>query len=401
MCTFQADEVMRDQPAEISYEKKLFSKKYYIMTPGPTEVPHEVLKTIISDEALLPNYWEIYDVDVKLVKKLLNNDGEVIIMGGGATVGLEALVSTLINEKTRTLILSAGYFGEVIAKLIKIYHGKVDVIRERQGKVPSLEAIEKYLSKNNVDYVVFAHCETSAGTIFDIEEVARVVKENSHAKIIVDAVSTAGAIPINVNSDKSGIDAVVFGVQKALNMPPGLAIVGLSKNIVEEMEKLEPKGYYLNLKLWLDYWKIKRILPSTPPINLLYGLKVSLERIFSEGLQNVYRRHLFVSKKLRNALRKMGLRIVAESEEIASPTVTAVYMPNGVDSETVVNDMWRKYGVLVATALGEISNRAIRIGHMGITATLDNIFVVTYALSKTLANRGVNINIENALSSLT
>ncbi len=392
---------MTDQPTEISYEEKLFSKKYYIMTPGPTEVPQEVLKTIVSDEALLPNYQEIYDVDVKLIKKLLNNDGEVIIMGGGATVGLEALVSTLINEKTRVLVLSAGYFGEIIANLIKIYHGKVDVIRERQGKIPSLKAIEKYLSKNKVDYVVFAHCETSAGTIFNIEEIAKVVKENSQAKIIVDAVSTAGAVPINVNNGKSGVDAVVFGAQKALNMPPGLAIVSLSKKIVEEMEKLEPKGYYLNLRLWLNFWETKRRLPSTPPINLLYGLKVSLERIFNEGLQNVYRRHLLVSKKLRDALRKMGLRIVAESEEIASPTVTAVYMPNGIDSETVVNDMWRKYGVLVATALGEISNRAIRIGHMGITATLDNIFTVTYALSKTLANRGVSINIKDVLSSLT
>ena len=400
MSTFQADGVMTDQPTEISYGG-IFSKKYYIMTPGPTEVPQEILEAIVSDEALLPNYQEIYDTDVKLVKKLLNNDGEVIIMGGGATVGLEALISTFIGEKSKVLVLSAGYFGEVLAKLIEMYHGRVDIVREKQGKIPSIEAIEKYLSKNNVDYVVFVHCETSAGTIFNIEEVAKVVKENSNAKIIVDAVSTAGAIPINVNGSRKGVDAVVFGVQKALNMPPGLAIIGLSRNIVNDLEYLEPKGYYLNLKLWLNSWKTIKRLPSTPPINLLYGLKKSLERILSEGIQNVYRRHMLVSRKLRNALREMGLKIVAESDEIASPTVTVVYTPNGIKSDVIVEDLWKKYGVLVAKALGDISDRAIRIGHMGVTATLDNIFVVVYALSKVLMSKGVNINLEKVLSLLT
>jgi len=399
MSTFQADEVMTDQPSEISYG--MFSKKYYIMTPGPTEVPREILETIVSDEALLPDYQEIYDIDVKLVKKLLNNDGEVVIMGGGATVGLEALISTFISENSKVLVLSAGYFGEILAKLIEMYHGKVDVIRERQGRIPSIEAIERYLSKNNVDYVVFAHCETSAGTIFNIEEIAKVVKENSNAKIIVDAVSTAGAIPINVNSSKKGVDAVVFGIQKALNMPPGLAVISLSRNIVEEMENLKPKGYYLNLKLWLNFWKTTRRLPSTPPINLLYGLRKSLERIFTEGIENVYRRHMLISGKLRNALRKMSLKIVAESDDIASPTVTVVYMPGGIKSEVIVRELWEKYGILVAKALGDISDKAIRIGHMGITATLDNIFAVVYALSKVLMSKGVNINLEEVLSLLT
>ncbi len=376
----------------------MFSKKYYIMTPGPTEIPSEILNAIISEEANLPNYQEIYEEDVKLIEKLLNVKGKTVIMGGGSTVGLEAVISTFIKKDSKTLVLSAGYFGDILEKLVRYYSGNVYVIREKQGKIPSLDRIEDFLKRNNdLEYVVLAHCETSAGTMFNISEITKIVRENSNARIIVDAVSTAGAVPLSVGDEK-GVDAVVFGSQKVLNMPPGLAIVTLSENIVENMEKIIARGFYLNLKEWLDFWENKRRLPSTPPVNLLYGLRIAVSRILKEGLENVFRRHVYVSSVLRRILKTMGLRVVAESDEIASPTVTVAYVPSNVSSEKVVNDLWRNYGILISKALGEISEKAIRIGHMGVSATLDHIFAVTYGLTKTLQCYGFKIDLSNVLA---
>jgi len=368
------------------------------MTPGPTEIPLEILNAITSEEANLPNYQEIYEEDVKLIEKLLNVKGKTVIMGGGSTVGLEAVISTFIKKDSKVLVLSAGYFGDILENLVRYYSGNVYVIREKQGKIPGLDRIEDFLRRNSdLEYVVLAHCETSAGTMFNISEITKIVRENSNARIIVDAVSTAGAIPLSVGGEK-GIDAVVFGSQKVLNMPPGLAIVALSENIVENMEKIVARGFYLNLKVWLDFWENKRRLPSTPPVNLLYGLKIAVSRILKEGLENVFRRHVYVSSVLRRILKTMGLRVVAESDEIASPTVTVAYVPSNVSSEKVVNDLWRNYGILISKALGEISEKAIRIGHMGVSATLDHIFTVTYGLTKTLQSYGFKIDLSNVLA---
>ena len=362
----------------------MFSREY-IMTPGPTPIPERIIKAIISKEALLPAYSKIYGEDLELVKKLVDADGKAIIIGGGATVGLEATLASLIDFKDKVLVLSAGFFGDALYKMVKYYSNNVYVLRAEAGKTVSVSEIKKFLNEHpDTKFVALTHCETTTGALFNLEEISEVVREISDAKIIVDCVSTVGAVPISLR--KGHADAVVFGVQKVLNMPPGLAVIVLGNNALEVLETRQCEGYYLNLKMWLNFWEERGYLPSTPPVNLLHGLKEAINIIFEEGLENVFKRHKKVSEIIRAYLKELGLRLVIENDDIASPTITAFYLPKGVSDKLFIEHLWSKFKVLLAKTYGDLEGKAIRIGHMGSSATMDYVYITLIAITLTLKN---------------
>lgn len=372
----------------------MYSKKY-IMTPGPTEIPERIIKAITSQEAQLPAYSEIYEEDINFVKKLLNiARGEVVIMGGGATVGLEATIASLIRKQDKVLVLSSGFFGNSLAEIVKNYSSNLYVLKSDIGEVVTSEKLENFLKENpETKFIILTHCETSTGALFDLKSITKVAKRNSDAYIIVDAVSTVGGVPI----DFSDIDALIFGAQKVLNMPPGLAIIVLDNQAVEAAMSSNYKGFYLNLGKWISYWKKHRYLPSTPPVNLLYGLREAIQIILEEGLPSVYRRHKEVAKALRESLKTLGVKLVVERDEYASPTVTAFYLPEGISDIEFINNVWKKYGVLFARSYGELRGKVIRVGHMGISATWDHVLMSLLSIMGTLREYGFKENIDKTL----
>lgn len=362
----------------------MFAREY-IMTPGPTPIPERIIKAITSKEALLPTYSKIYGEDLELVKKLVDSDGKAIIMGGGATVGLEATLASLIDFKDKVLVLSAGFFGDTLYKIVKYYSNNVHVLRAESGKIVSTGDIKKFLNEHpDTKFIILTHCETTTGALFNLKEISEAVREISDARIIVDCVSTIGAVPISLR--KGHADAVVFGVQKVLNMPPGLAVIVLGNNALEILETRQCKSYYLNLKMWLNFWEERRYLPSTPPVNLLHGLKEAINMIFEEGLENVFKRHKKVSETIRAYLKELGLKLVIESDNIASPTITAFYLPKGVSDKLFIKYLWSKFKVLLAKTYGDLEGKVIRIGHMGSSATMDYVYTTLIAITLTLKN---------------
>ncbi|RLG74565.1 MAG: hypothetical protein DRO23_06370 [Thermoprotei archaeon] len=369
----------------------MFTRREYIMTPGPTPIPERIIKAITSKEALLPMYDKIYGEDLRLVMKLTDSDGKAVIMGGGATVGLESALSSLIGDYDKVLVLSAGFFGDILSNMVKLYSKKVNILRAKVGSTVSDEDTKKFLKENpDAKFVVLTHCETSTGALFNLESLSETIRSYSNALIIVDCVSTIGAIPISIR--KGHADVLIFGVQKVLNMPPGLAIIALGKNALDILERREGRSYYMNLKTWISCWEERGYLPSTPPVNLLYGLREAINILFEEGLENVFKRHEKVSNALRNYLEKLGLELVVKDHNIASPTVTAFHVPAKISDKEFTDRLWSDFRVLIARTYGELRGKAVRIGHMGSSATLDNIYVTLIAIASTLRKMGVQIS---------
>jgi aspartate aminotransferase-like enzyme len=241
----------------------------------------------------------------------------------------------------------------------------LDVVRVElewgQAVTPSILA--KALDENpGVKAVLYTYSETSTGVANPVHEIGGLVHDHG-ALLLVDAVSAAGGIPIEM--DAWGIDMVFSGSQKAWMCPPGLVVVGIGKRAFEAYEQAKFPRFFFDLKIAADRAN-EGTTPTTPPMTMIYALKAAADLIDAEGLNNVYDRHARLGAFVRRGVAELGYRIVAD-EEYVSDTVTAIYPPDGVDANDVLKRMKSDHGIDIASGLGKLQGKALRIGHMGYT----------------------------------
>jgi len=368
-----------------------------IATPGPTEIPHRVLLALArrpTNPDLDPDFFKRYDeVRVMLARMLGTSKGNVVVWVGEAMSGLEAAVANLTVNGDKVAVLSNGVFGDAFADLVASYGGVPIIHKVDYGKVLDPDKVKAFLRSEarEAELVTMVHCETPSGTLNNLKDIAAVVKSEGKL-LIVDAVSSMGGTEVNASW---GVDVVIGGSQKVLNLPSGLTILVVSDEAWERMEKVSYRGFYLNIRLWRDV--VERMeFPYTHSEPLINGLLESLRMIEEEGLSNVYARHRAISRGVVNAVEVMGLRLVPESEEYSSPTVTAFYTPDGI-SEAKVREGAFKYGVLIAGSWGPLKGRVLRIGHMGYTASLNMMTNAVVALAKALNDAGYRVKVSDAV----
>lgn len=333
-------------------------KKLFI--PGPIEVKKDVLEKMSSpmighrskDASKLQR-----DISDKL-KKLFFTNNEILLSTSSGSGLMEAGVRCLTKE--RAAVFSIGSFGDRWHEMATSNGIEADLFKSELGKITSPEMVDVVLSTNKYDLITITHNETSTGVMNPIEEISKVVKKYPDVIFCVDAVSSAGGVKIDV--DKLGIDVCITSSQKALGLPPGLAICTISERAIEKARTIKNRGYYLDLVQLYDTVKKKDYqYPSTPNISLMYALDYQLDRIFEEGLENRFKRHMEMAE-YTHVWAKKYFDLFAE-ESNASITLTTVKNTRNISVKELNTELGNR-GYAISNGYGELKEKTFRIAHM-------------------------------------
>lgn len=362
-------------------------ERFLLMIPGPTFSDTSTLLSLAKPTIshVSKEFGGIMNSVVNNLKKLLNTDGEVVVIAGGGTAAMEFSIANFVKPGDKVLNLVSGYFGEYFVKAT-IYRGGVPIqVRSKIGQGFSGDEIKGIVEKEKIRAVTVQHVETSTGVANHIKTIGESLKE-TNTLFIVDAVASLGGMKI----DMSGwnIDVCFSASQKAIAVPPGLAIIGLSKRAVEIIEKNSDELFYFNGRKWLATMRDVKNYYSTLPVNMIYGLNESLKKIVNEGFEQRYKRHQIMAEALRQGIESLGLEIVAE-KEYRSDTVTAVWLPNGIKFSDLSNEMMHR-NIVIAGGLGELSGKIFRVGHMG-SINANDIISTLSALERSLRKLGYHV----------
>jgi len=349
-------------------------EKRYLMTPGPTPAPPEVLAAIAQPviHHRGPDYKKLYAECLGRLREVFRTESEVLLFGASGTGAMESAVANLCSPGDPVLVVSAGYFGERWAKLAKAYGADVDHLSYDWGEIPSADDVASRLGERAATAVFLTQSETSTGVVSDLQPVAAAARD-AGALSVVDAISSLGAVPLE--TDAWGIDVVAAGAQKALMTPPGLAMVSASEAAWEKSATATSPSFYFD-------WEITRKgqskldAPVTPPVSLVAGLNVALGIILEQGLEAAFDRHVRLGRACREGVKAMGLELFSPDDD-SSAVVTAVRAPDGIDSDELVLLLRDRHGVTLAPGQGELKGKIFRIGHIGYY----DVFDITTALA--------------------
>ena len=350
------------------------TEKRYLMTPGPTPAPPEVLAAIAQPviHHRGPDFKQLYARCLARLREVERTESEVLLFGGSGSGAMESAVANLCSSGDPVLVVSAGYFGERWAAIAGAYGAEVDHLRHAWGEIPSADEVAARLREREATAVFFTHSETSTGVVVDPQPFAAAARE-AGALSVIDAVSSLGAVPLE--TDAWGLDVVASGVQKALMTPPGLAMVTASAAAWERSAIATSPRFYWD---WERTRKGQATLdaPVTPPVSLVAGLDVALGLLLEEGLEATFERHVRLGRACREGLKAMGLELSSPDDD-SSAVVTAARAPEGIDSDELVLLLRDRHGVTLAPGQGELKGKIFRIGHIGYY----DVFDITTALA--------------------
>lgn len=353
------------------------------LIPGPTSVPEYVRRCYMTNfgcSDIEPEFVDLYLENVKLLQTLLNTKNDVVIMSGEGMVILWGAIKSTLKPGDRVLAVSSGLFGDGFADMAKICGAEAQIVKGADGDAPTIDQVKAAMDSFKPTVVTMVHCETPAGILNDVSEVGQLCHERG-CLFMVDFVSSAAGAEVRV--DDWHIDIGMLGTQKALSCLPDLAIGTISEKAWKVIDEINYIGYD-SIKQFKN-WREKKEFPYTPNWQANAAMNASLKQILNEeGLENVLKRHKDVAEWTRNEIRKMGLKLYPVREELNSPTVTGVYVPEGWTWEKL-NKALREKGVVLGGTWGDLSGKIFRIGHMGNQARMENVQLAIAALKEVLA----------------
>ena len=348
--------------------------KRYLLAPGPTPVPPEVLLAmampIIHHRA--PDFLPVLDSAKKGLQWLYQTKNDVLILCSTGTGGMVGSVNNFFNHGDRVLVINGGKFGERWVKICQAYGLEVEEVIVEWGYAVKPEIIEEKLKKDGSIKGVFVQAsETSTGVYHDIKTLASVVKKYEDTLFIVDAISAL--VAHDLRTDMWGIDIMTGGSQKGVMLPPGLAFVSVSEKAWKKAEISKLPKFYFNFKKERENLA-KNQTNFTSPVSLIVGLNESLKILQAEGLENVFKRHERLANATRKAVQSLGLELYAK--ESPSNAVTAIMTPPGIDGQAVYKNLREKYGITAAGGQDKARGKIFRIAHLGYSDRFDIIAAV-------------------------
>jgi aspartate aminotransferase-like enzyme len=367
--------------------------KKYLLTPGPTSIPSDVLQTM--SEPIIHHrtseYKEIFTQACKELQYVFQTKNPVISFTSSGTGAMEASIVNILSPGDKIITVKGGKFGERFADIAKEYNIKVIEIEVEWGQAVKPKEIEKLLNENKDVKAVYATlCETSTGVVTDIKSIGEIVSK-TNAVLIVDVISGLGAVPFE--ADKWQVDMAVGGSQKGLMTPPGLSFISISPKAWKMVEMAKLPRFYFDLRKAKKSWD-KSDTPFTPALTLYKALLKSLQRIKKEDLENVIKRHALLARATRTAIKALGLKLLAPDNP--SDAVTAAYVPENIDGKKLVKIMAEEYGVRVAGGQEALKGKIFRMAHMGYAERFDVITGIA-ALEMTLKKLGYEFELGTGL----
>ncbi|MFG2985024.1 aminotransferase class V-fold PLP-dependent enzyme [Streptomyces sp. NPDC048258] len=329
---------------------------------GPVDVPETTLaatgRPMISHRS--GEFRERLTDVLKRLGPLFGTSSTVLPLTCSGTGGMEAAVASVLRPGDRVLSVQLGYFGERFAELATHYGATVDVLDSGWGSVVPTREITDRLAAHSYDAVLLTHSETSTGVLAPLREWATAIREVSDCLILLDVVSSLGAVEIAF--DELSIDVAVGVTQKALACPPGLSLVAVSERALDRAARPGARGHYLSLDRAAEHAR-QGTTTYTPALSVIHALDASLRAIEAEGLDRVWLRHARTAAGCREAVRAQGLTVIP-AEEHCSPTVTAVRLPRA-EADQVREQLASGHDVWVSSGRAAWKRDVLRIGHMG------------------------------------
>ena len=372
-----------------------------LLVPGPTPVVDAIYDALSSETRghTDPRFVEVFKNALLQTKELLKTDGEVFVVAGSGTLAMEMAIVNTVGRGEKLLVISHGYFGDRFLPLAKAFGIEVDVLQAEWGKQVDLTLVEQKLAETQYKAVTITHADTSTGVVSDLEQLVPLIKQ-SGALVILDGVVATAALDENMSKSyghpDNKIDIVLTGSQKAIGVPPGLAIIAFNQTALEARNELGViPAYYSDIQNWLPIMKDPSKYFATPPVNMIYAYNEALKIVLEEGIEQREKRHVAFGRAVRSALKTYGLTPLA-AEEVAAPTLSCLLYPEGIDDISFRTNL-SKRGIIVAGALAHLAGKAFRIGHMGNT-TASMLEHAVREIGEVLQELGKQVNIDEAIN---
>jgi len=358
-----------------------------LMIPGPTNVDPAVLRSLSQ-----PTLSHVSGAFAGILKETLSNlatifktKGLILPLAGSGTLGAEIALANIIEPGDKVLAISGGFFGDRLVDTAITLGAKLDRVDVTWGSVPKLDEVERKLAQGNYKALLVVHVDTSTGAANPIKELGALAKARN-ALFVVDAVCSMGGM--NLEVDEWGIDVCFTGSQKALAVPPGIAIIsfGAKAEATREQRKAPMGTFYGDLKRWKPVMQDPTIYFATHPVNMIYALHESSSRILKEGLEARYARHAKIASSFRAAMRGIGLKLLCDDAD-ASNTLTVTRYPDNVNDADFRKTLSETYGVTTAGGLGPLKGKTFRVGHMG-NVNRNDILATIAAIEGSLTRQG-------------
>ncbi|CAM4255152.1 pyridoxal-phosphate-dependent aminotransferase family protein [Gillisia hiemivivida] len=373
-----------------------------LMIPGPIEFEPEVLQALgmSTTSHVAPDFIEVFGNSLELMRKVWKSPkGQAFIVSGTGTLAMDMAAANLIEQGDRVLVISTGYFGKRFKDILDRYGANTTILEAPLGEVVPLEAIEKELKTGSFKALTITHVDTSTGILVDPKPIAKLAQKYNTLSILDGVCSVAGE---EINQDEWGLDVVLTGSQKAIGVPPGLALLMASEKAMEVWKKRKTPvcNYYADWNNWLPimtaYEERRPSYFGTPAVNLIVALETSLKIICKEGMDKRVKRHQLLAKAFRAGITALDLEILPKTKQIAANTLTAVYYPKGIDGAALLSKIASSDVIVAGGLLSEIKTSYFRIGHMGSVSSND-LLAVLGAIERALLELGQNIVSGNSL----
>jgi pyridoxamine--pyruvate transaminase len=338
-------------------------------------------------------FQEFYERVTRKVAQALRCEQPALILHCEPAPGIEAAAASLIGPDDVVLNLVSGVYGKGFGYWSARYHKKMIEI-----EVPYNEAIDPqqvrdaFRRRPDIRIVSVVHHDTPSGTLNPINEIGRIVRDHD-ALLLVDAVSSFAGM--DAHPGDCAADIFITGPGKCLGGPPGLTTIAVSDRAWEHIEAnpKAPRASILSFLDWKEAWRKDRPFPFTPSVSEVNGLDAAIDQYLDEGPEKVWRRHALTARACRAGIKAMGLALWPAREEIASPTTTAVRVPDGLKDTDILAAAREGYGVVFSSGRGETLGKLLRIGHMGPVAEPIYAVVAVSALGGALRRLGKSVNV--------
>ena len=340
-----------------------------VFIPGPTNMP-EALRQACDMPTIdhrSPVFGKILHPCLDGVRKVLKSDSaRIFIFPSTGTGGWETALSNTLSKGDGILAARNGMFSHRWIDMCQRHCLDVQIVETPWGHGLPADRYEEILKADKdhkIKVVLATHNETATGVKSDIAAVRRALDAAGHpAMLFVDGVSSIASMDFRF--DEWGVDVAVTGSQKGFMLPAGLAILGFSEKAMKATESATLPRTFFDIRDMQNGYDANAF-PYTPPVGLMNGLKLSLDMLLTEGLENVFARHHRIAEGVRRAVDAWGLDLCAASADVYSDTVSAVRTPEGFNATDIVSVAAKDYGMAFGVGLGEVAGKVFRIGHLG------------------------------------
>lgn len=377
-----------------------------LMIPGPTPVPEQVLLALAKSPIghRSGDFSKVMAEVTANLQWLHQTTQEVLILTASGTGAMEAGIINFLCKGDRVLVGENGKFGQRWGDVCIAYGLATERVKVEWGQPLDPEVFREKLeadTEKQIKAVIITHSETSTGVVNDLETINRYVKAHGEALIMVDGVTSVGAM--NVPMDAWDLDVVASGSQKGYMIPPGLGFVAVGPRAWTAHTKADLPRYYLDLGKARKESK-KNSTPFTTSVNMVIALQTALQMLKAEGLEQIFARHLRHRNAVRSAIKAMGLQLFT-ADHCASASITAVSAPEGISPDRIRSHIKTNFDIVLAGGQDHLASKVFRIGHLGFVCDRDILTAIS-ALEATLSHLGygeftMGAGIASAIKELT